>query len=450
MRNSALAGWGNFPRSEAEVVTPDSAKALLRAFDGADALVSRGFGRAYGDAALPSMPGGKVLSSLGSRRLLEFDAETGVLVAEAGVSLEEIIEVFLPRGWFLPTVPGTKHVTLGGAIAADIHGKNHHADGTLGTQVLWLELLTPAFGLLRCSPSEHADVFRATIGGMGLTGHICRLALRLRKVPSAWCKVRTIRSRDLAHTLALLGEHDAYYRHTVAWVDGLACGASTGRSVLMLGNEVPPQDLPASVADRPHHLPGRRRFSMPFNWPSWALGAWSVGLFNSCYYGLARDQEHLVDFEKFFFPLDSVAHWNRIYGTRGFVQFQAYFPDETAAAGLRACLEAIGLSRQASFLAVLKRSGPANGFLLSFLDKGYTLALDLPADPVALPPLMRELEAVLLRFSGRIYFAKDACATPSAVAAMYPGLPEFRRVKARLDPAGRLRSRLSERLKLHE
>lgn len=445
-----LAGWGNHPRVAADVVTPDSSQALLGAFVGTEPLVSRGLGRAYGDAALPASEGGKVLSSLGIRRLSEFDPETGVLVASAGVSLEEIIETFLPRGWFLPTVPGTKYVTLGGAVAADIHGKNHHVDGTLGAHVLWLELLTPARGLMRCSPSEHGDVFRATVGGMGLTGHIMRLALRLRKVPSAWCKVRTIRSRDLAHALALLGEHDLHYRHTVAWVDGLARGDSLGRSVLMLGNEAEPEDLPASAAARPHQSPRRRRFSVPFDWPSWALGTWSVRLFNACYYGLARDRERLVDFEKFFFPLDSVAHWNRAYGARGFVQFQAFFPDATAEAGLRACLEAISLSRQASFLAVLKRSGPANGFLLSFLDKGYTLALDLPADPVKMPPLMRELEAILLRHRGRIYFAKDAYATAAAVAAMYPSLPEFRDVKARLDPAGRLRSRLSERLKLHE
>lgn len=450
MRIPALSGWGNHPRIAADVITPWSMRELTREFEVDGSHISRGLGRSYGDAALPASEEGRVLSSLGLRRMLQFDEQTGVLVAEAGVSLAEVIDTFLPRGWFPSVVPGTKFITLGGAAAADIHGKNHHVDGTFGAHVLWLDLLTPAHGMLRCSQSEHREVFLATIGGMGLTGHICRLALRLRKVASAWCKVRTIRGRNLSHSLALLDEHDALYRHTVAWVDGLAGGPDLGRCVLMLGNEAGPSELPPEMATRPCQLPARRKLAVPFDFPSWALATWSVQLFNAVYYGISRDQESLVDFEKFFFPLDSVSHWNRIYGERGFTQFQVYFPDETAEAGLHACLEAISRSRQASFLAVLKRSGPANDFMLSFLDKGYTLALDLPCDQGALPALMRELEAILQRFRGRIYFAKDAWSTAAAVEAMYPALPVFRRLKSRLDPQGRLRSRLSERLKLHE
>ena len=450
MKTSDLAGWGNLPRVAAEVVTPGSARALVRDFGAGSLLISRGLGRAYGDAALPATEGGRVLSSLGLSRLLSFDEDTGVLIAESGVSLAEIIEVFLLRGWFLPTVPGTKFVTLGGAVAADIHGKNHHVDGTFGVHVLWLDLLTPARGELRCSPAENREVFLATIGGMGLTGHISRVALRLRRVPSAWCKVRTIRSRDLAHSLALLGEHDPHYRHTVAWVDGLASGASLGRCVLMLGNEAAPSDLPAGQAATPHRLPSRRKLTVPFDFPSWFLGPLFVRAFNTAYYGLARNQESLVDFEKFFFPLDSIAHWNRIYGHRGFVQFQAYFPDATAEAGLRACLESISRSRQCSFLAVLKRSGPANDFLLSFLDLGYTLALDIPGPAKTLAPLMAELDAILAAHRGKVYFAKDAFVSPSLIPAMYPRLDEFRRVQRALDPSGIVRSLLSTRLKLHD
>ncbi len=450
MRNPLIAGWGNFPKIRGRTVTPTTAQHLEDNFVGDAQIISRGLGRAYGDAALPARVDGDVLSSLGLRRIHEFNEETGVLIADAGASIAEIIEVLLPRGWFLPTVPGTKYVTLGGAAAADIHGKNHHVDGTFGSHVLWLEILTPASGLLRCSPSEGGDFFRATIGGMGLTGHICRLAIRLRRVPSAWCKVRTLLGRDLSHSLSLLGEHDIHYRHTVAWVDCLAKGESLGRSVLMLGNEAECADLPISIAAHPHRLPRHSKLSVPFNLPSWALGAWSVRLFNSFYYGYTRERERLVDFDRFFFPLDCISNWNRIYGSKGFVQFQAYFPDENAEPGLRSCLEAISRSKQASFLAVLKRSGPANDFLLSFLDKGYTLALDLSADPADLQPLMRQLEAILLQYNGRIYFAKDAYASPEAVAVMYPSLAEFRVLKARLDPNGRVRSRLSERLRLHE
>lgn len=448
MNTEQLAGWGRLPVVVAPQACPSTESELASTWSAPASRISRGLGRAYGDAALPAAPG-FALSTLGMAKMLSFSEEDGILVAEAGVSLAEIIEVFLPRGWFLPVVPGTKFVTLGGAVAADIHGKNHHVDGTFGTHVAWLDLLLPTGSLIRCSSQQEPEVFRATIGGMGLTGHIKRVAIRLRRVPSAWCKVRYERSRNLAHTLELLATNDSSYRHTVAWTDCIASGTALGRGVVMLGNEARPTDLPPAAASEPYRQPSRLRLSVPFDFPEFVLGPLTVGAFNKCYYGLAKETEQLVDFEKFFFPLDSVLDWNRIYGRRGFAQFQAYFPDATAEVGLRACLDAISRSRQASFLAVLKRCGPSNAFPLSFLDTGYTLALDLPGPAATLAPLMAELDAILAEHHGRVYFAKDAFVAPHLIPAMYPQLEEFRRLQRKLDPLGLMRSMLSSRLKLH-
>ena len=451
MPDSHIAGWGNLPTANAEVKTLDTETGLSGQVSSGVEFISRGLGRAYGDAALPSKEGGVVISGLGLKRFLSFDESTGILVAESGVSLAEIIKVFLPRGWFLPTVPGTKFVTLGGAVAADIHGKNHHIDGTFGVHVAWLDLVTANGAILNCSPLQNNDIFKATAGGMGLTGHIIRVAIRLRRVPSAYCKVRYIKSKNLNHTLSLLSEHDVNYRHTVAWMDCLASGVKLGRGVLMLGNEAEVTDLSKSqLRMGPYHLPHRPEILVPFNLPSWFLGNTFVKVFNFLYYGLAKDTVKIVDYENFFFPLDTIKHWNRIYGRRGFVQFQAYFPDATAEKGLQECLEAISRAGLASFLAVLKRSGKANEFPLSFLDKGYTLALDIPGDPQKLPSLMNELDSILSKYNGRIYFAKDAMVNPDLIATMYPKLEEFKRVKTLVDPKGVIQSRLSRRLHLHD
>lgn len=449
MNIERLAGWGRLPHVSALQACPATAAEMTAAWATPGQRISRGLGRAYGDAALP-VAGGFALSTLGMAKMISFDEPSGVLVAESGVSLAEIIEVFLPRGWFLPVVPGTKFVTLGGSVAADIHGKNHHVDGTFGAHVVWLDLLLPAGGLLRCSAGQEADVFRATIGGMGLTGHIERVAIRLRRVPSAWCKVRTLRGRDLAHTLELLARNDGSCRHTVAWMDCVAVGDRLGRGVVMLGNEADPAELPPKAASAPHLLPPKAKFAVPFDLPGCVLGPFTVGAFNAAYYALAKETERLVDFENFFFPLDAIRDWNRIYGRRGFAQFQAHFPDATAQSGLHACLAAISRSRQASFLAVLKRSGPANDFPLSFLDLGYTLALDLPGPAKTLAPLMAELDGILATHRGKVYFAKDAFVSPSLVPAMYPRLDEFRRLQRTLDPSRVMRSLLSTRLNLHD
>jgi decaprenylphospho-beta-D-ribofuranose 2-oxidase len=381
--------------------------------------------------------------------MLSFDEASGLLTAEGGVTLEQIIDTVHPRGWFLPTTPGTKFVTLGGAVASDVHGKNHHVDGTFGAHVSSFVLLTAQGESLRCSHIENREVFFATIGGMGLTGHIVEVSVRLHRVPSAWYRVRYERAHDLDSALAQLARGDNHYRYSVAWIDCLARGKNLGRSVLMLGNEASPDELAPKWQATPYSSPKKPPHTVPFDMPGWCLNAYSVAAFNQAFYTKHADCEKIVDYDTYFYPLDAVHEWNRIYGKRGFVQFQVLFPDDTASAGLREVLEAISEARLASFLAVLKRSGPANEALLSYLEPGFTLALDIPNHPTLLAPLLIKLDGLLVRYRGKVYFAKDTLCSPEIIPAMYPRLDEFRAIKAKLDPEGRIRSHLSERLKLH-
>jgi decaprenylphospho-beta-D-ribofuranose 2-oxidase len=444
--NSSASGWGRFPLVSARIAEPINHEAVLRAWMEPSRIISRGLGRSYGDPAVPDIPGGALLSNRGRTRMLEFDEATGELTAESGLSLAEIIDAFQPRGWFLPTTPGTKFVTLGGAIAADVHGKNHHVDGSFGAHVQRLTLLTGRGDVIACSPVDHADVFWATVGGMGLTGHILDLTVRLRRVPSAWYRVTYQKAQDLDTALQLLRERDGDFRYSVAWIDCLARGKNLGRSVLMLGNDAAPDELDRSYRGRPYEIPTKRAKSVPCDFPAWALNSWSVSAFNQVFYWKNANCTKIVDYDTFFYPLDGVHQWNRIYGSRGFVQYQALFPEATAAEGLREVLEAITEARLASFLAVLKRSGPAGSGWLSYLFPGYTLALDIPNVGEPLRTLVRLLDHILLNRGGRLYLAKDTLATPEVIQTMYPRLGDFQTLKRRLDPEGRIASGLSARL----
>lgn len=407
--------------------------------------ISRGLGRSYGDAALNQ--GAGVISHVRLNRFLGFNPETEILECEAGVSLAEIIEVFLPRGFFLPVTPGTKFVTVGGAIASDVHGKNHHQDGTLARFLVDFRLQIPSGEVLTCSPEENRELFWATVGGMGLTGAILSARIRLRPVESAYVEVDYQKARNLDEALAAFTESDAGYRYSVAWIDCLASGKSLGRSVLMRGNDAL-QDQVRAAGHDPLALPRRRVLSVPFDAPSISLNRFSIGALNTLYYASHRNAAgRLVDFDSFFYPLDSVHHWNRLYGRQGFVQYQAAFPTETAEDGLRELLERLAMAGRASFLAVLKRFGVANEGLLSFPFEGYTLALDLPGAP-GIQEFLRRLDELVLRFGGRVYLAKDALLSPDTFAAMYPRAQEFRSIKQRVDPLGRLSSSLARRIGL--
>ncbi|NDC63586.1 MAG: FAD-binding oxidoreductase, partial [Planctomycetia bacterium] len=325
---TTISGWGRTPAMPAALEEP-STWADARRLAAGDTWIARGAGRSYGDASLPTRDGGTVILGTGLDRMLAFDPRTGDLTAEAGVTLDDIITVFQPRGWFLPTTPGTKFVTLGGAVAADVHGKNHHVDGSFSAHVQAITLLTADGRELELTPQDHPRYFWATVGGMGLTGLILSVRLRLRRVPSAWYRVRYERAPDIDAAIGRLAEEDAGHRYSVAWIDCLASGKSLGRSVLMLGNDAEPEELPPAWRDRPMAIPGKRRLAVPFDFPNGALSGWSVSAFNQAFYWKHADGTHVVDYESYFYPLDSVRHWNRIYGRRGFVQFQALFPDRT-------------------------------------------------------------------------------------------------------------------------
>lgn len=441
-----LAGWGRHPVQDCVLQHSEAARQARDCVAAEDigTVVPRGMGRSYGDSALNA--GGAVADLSGMNCFRAFDEGTGLLACEAGVSFAQIIEHFLPRGWFLPTTPGTKYVTVGGAIAADIHGKNHHRVGSFGEFVQDFELLTASGQAVSCSRNDNAELFFATLGGMGLTGIILSARIRLVRVESAYLAVDYKQTSSFSHTLDLFEAGDAAYEHSVAWVDCLASGASLGRGVVMQANHAAVSELPESVRSWPLELPQKRRVCVPFVPPCTPLTRWTVRAFNAWFYRKHADERRIVDIDSFFYPLDAIDHWNRLYGPRGFVQYQAFFPRAHSRAGLAELLASVAASGAASFLAVLKSCGKSDGGLLSYLEPGHTLAIDMPFNPRTTPRLCRQFDEILLRHGGRLYLAKDAVTDAETFAKMYPRLAEFQRVKRQVDPQGRFSSSQARRL----
>lgn len=448
LRPSPLSGWGRAPVEECLVGQPFRQEQLAEALTSrsGQSVIARGLGRSYGDSALNRSAG--VLVQTRFNRLIEFDETSGTLTCEAGVSFADIIDTFLPRGWFLPTTPGTKFVTVGGAIAADVHGKNHHVDGSFGNFVDEIVLMLPSGEVTTCSPSTRPELFWATIGGMGLTGFILAAKFRLLAVEAAYYGVDYRRTKNLEESLQAFVETNDRYRYSVAWIDCLAGGKNLGRSVLMLANDAKTTDLPSNLASRPFDVPRKLQKVVPFDFPGFTLNPLSVRAFNTLYYGVHSDGRKWVDFDSFFYPLDGIHHWNRIYGRRGFVQYQALFPAAVASAALQELLEAVSRSKRASFLAVLKACGPRGKGMLSYLHEGYTLALDFPNTGEDLREFAGELDQILLSHGGRLYLAKDALMSRETFDAMYDRADEFRRLKEQIDPEHRISSSQARRLGL--
>jgi decaprenylphospho-beta-D-ribofuranose 2-oxidase len=444
-----VSSWGRYPKSTSCVFRPErwaDVETVLRQGRFPTCL-ARGLGRSYGDAAL-NLQGGLLLMER-LNRFLSFDPAGGRLRCESGVTIKDILEVFVPRGWFLPVTPGTQYVTMGGALACDVHGKNHHKHGSISEHVEEFLLLRADGKRVRCSKTENPELFWATAGGLGLTGIIVELTLRLRPITSAFMKVDYDRTKDLDETMGWLEEQDSDYDYSVAWIDCLASGSKTGRGVLIRGNHAVLDDLDEGRRARPLAFTRARRWSVPFDMPGSLLGRYSMRAFNSLYYHRSprRRSSVLVDLESFFYPLDSLLEWNRLYGKRGFVQFQCVLPFETSRAGLGLLLERLSRTGNASFLAVLKRLGAEQG-LLSFPSPGYTLAMDIPLSGDHLFDFLNELDQLVLSHGGKIYLAKDARMSQGMVEAMYPGLKEWRRIKKELDPGGLFSSDLCRRLQL--
>lgn len=443
---TSLSGWGRYDPVLCHSISPASRQSLADILSNETNYIARGMGRSYGDSAV--LAGGHVIGQRFLNRFLSFDEQTGILHCEAGATLEQILAFAVPRGWFLATTPGTKFVTLGGAIAADVHGKNHHVDGTFGTCVKELTLVLASGETLTCSTTSDPEAFWATIGGMGLTGFVRDAKIQLQRCASAYFHVNYRRYAGLEETLLALSDQGEPFRYSVGWIDCLARGRNLGRTVLMLANDSDPSRLPPSLQAAPLAPPKGRKLTLPFDFPSCALNPLSVSWFNRLYYLRQQDRWAVQHYSSFFYPLDSVHHWNRIYGRRGFIQYQALFPDETAGPGLRGVLETLSGYGLASFLAVIKRSGPANPSPLSFLFKGYTLALDIPNVGPRLLEMTRKLDRILLANGGRLYLAKDSLMDAATFDAMYPRKSEFLAVKKRLDPKNRFVSDQARRLEL--
>jgi len=438
-----LTGWGRTAASAAEVWSPVTAEELAGAARraGPRGAIARGLGRCYGDAA--QRAGGLVIDTTAVSSILELDEEAAVVRVLAGTSLDTLLRVLVPRGWFVPVTPGTRFVTVGGMVASDVHGKNHHHDGAIGRHVVSL-VLADADGERRTlTPEATPAEFWATVGGMGLTGTIVEVTFRLERITSSKVAVETRRLPDLDASFAALREGATRHRYSVCWIDLVAGGRSLGRSVLTQGDFAPGSGSPDDLA----YAPGPVVPSPPA--PNGLLNKLSIRAFNELWFRKApthREGEH-QSIPAFFHPLDMLAGWNRLYGPRGFLQWQCVVPFG-AEEVLRRCIEALVDLGVPSFLAVLKTMGEADPAPMSFPAPGWTLALDVPAGSPELAAVLDRLDEHVVEAGGRNYLAKDSRARPELVPSMYPRLDEWRAVRHELDPRGVFRSDLSERLRL--
>lgn len=437
-----LSGWGRYPVTDCLVVEPATVEDASRLLEHAPSI-ARGNGRSYGDSSLA--PGGTVMTRR-LDRMLAFDEAAGNLTCEAGTLLADIVAVFVARGWFPPVTPGTKFVTVGGMIAADVHGKNHHAAGSFCDHVLWLDLALGDGTVLRCSRAEHPDLFSATCGGMGLTGIILRASFTLIPIPSAWIGQKVERAPNLEHAMTRF-EAAQHWTYSVAWVDCLATGPDLGRSVIFLGEHAPRERLLQPDSKVPFHRAPRKSRRVPFDLPQISLNRLSVRFLNKLYYRLQTPRSSLADVDQYFYPLDTLLEWNRIYGRTGFVQYQCVLPLDASREGLTELLSVAAREGSASFLAVLKLMGRGSFGHLSFPMEGYTLTLDFPATLATLR-LLDRFDAIVGACGGRLYLAKDARTSPLMIEAGDPKLAAFREVRRRYGLNQRFCSAQSARLGL--
>lgn len=428
-----LTGWGRYPRVDGSLVAGEDLVRLSRR-----AALSRGLGRAYGDAALPA-DGGRVLHTVLGDRFLDFDAETGVLRAEAGLSQSTLMRTLLQHNWFTPVSPGTQYVTLGGMVASDIHGKNHHVHGTFGNFVRGLTLRLGTGDVVRVTPDSDAPLFWATLGGMGLTGHILEVEVALEKLASPYIYEESERFGSLREAFVALNEAGEKWPMTVCWIDTSATGAKMGRGILNRGRWATADEAP-TAAPRLGTSP-----AVPDVFPNGVMNPFTVRALNTVWYWLhgAGSKKHVLSPDKFYYQLDLLREWNRGYGRRGFTQYQCVMPrDPDLYEAFLRRFQALG---GCSFITVLKDTGPQGPGMLSFPQEGTTVAVDIPLND-GVPKLIHELNAMVIANGGRIYLAKDAFTTPEELRAMYPRIDEFLAVRERVDPQRTLTSALSQRL----
>ena len=419
MSGGQFQSWGRLDFGPQAGVPFDQRLSALPNCGPDETLLPYGNGRSYGDSCLNT--GGVLIDCRRLDRFISFDADNGVLRCEAGVLLADIIDVAVPRGWFLPVSPGTRFVTIGGAIANDVHGKNHHKAGTFGCHIRCFELLRSTGERLLCSPDENRDYFQATIGGLGLTGVVTWAEFQLKPVANAFIDQEVIRFHDLAAFFSLSEGSDAEFEYTVAWIDCLASGTSLGRGLFMRGNHA------QTVASDPPKAP-RASLSVPFAPPLSLVNGLSLRAFNAVYYHKQRRDQVAgqVHYQPFFYPLDAIGNWNRMYGPKGFYQYQCVLPPAHGEPGMAAILQAIAAAGLGSFLAVLKVFGDiASPGLMSFPRPGVTLALDFPNSGDKVRGLLDRLDAITGECGGAVYPAKDARMAPALFRQAYPEMEKF-------------------------
>ncbi|WP_394850191.1 FAD-binding oxidoreductase [Pendulispora brunnea] len=441
-----LSGWGANVRVDCVVREPETEAQVAAWLDPAG-TIARGLGRSYGDAALND--GKHVIGMTRFNRYIAFDEATGTLVCEAGVSLEDILRHFAPRGWFPMITPGTKFVTVGGCIANDVHGKAHHAQGCFSSCVDRLTILLASGEIVAASRTENPDLFWATFGGMGLLGIILTVSLRLRKVETTYFRQKAIRVNDLEAMLAALDEYDHVFPYSVATLDVFATGARLGRGVLVVGDHASRDDLPARLASDPLRVSGPPKLTVPFELPAFTLNRVSIRFVNAVVQQIQAHASSISHYEAFVYPLDKLAHWNRGYGPNGFAQYQFVIPFANGLQRMRDILTTILSSGELPFLNVLKRLGKESGGLLSFPQEGYTFAIDFPIRRNT-AALLKRLDAMVLDAGGRVYLGKDSFLDAPTFRAMYPNLDRWLELKAKYDPNGVFTSDLGRRVGLTE
>ncbi len=444
-----LTGWGRTAPSGALVRRPRSDDDVAHAIDAAPdrGTIARGLGRSYGDAAQNA--GGDVLDLTGLHGVRALDLDHGVVRASAGTSLDELMRRLVPLGWFVPVTPGTRYVTVGGAVAADIHGKNHHTEGSFCTHVTEITLQTASGERLVVGPDRQPEIFWATAGGMGLTGVVLDATFRLLPIETSRIRVDTERCSDLDDLMSRMAARDHEYRYSVAWIDCLARGKSLGRSVLTRGDHARLDDLAPKQRATARAFDPRMLVTAPPWVPRGLVNPLTMRAFNEVWFRKAPREERggIETISGFFHPLDMVDGWNRMYGSTGFLQYQFVVPFGAEDA-VRMAVERLSAAGAASFLAVLKRFGPADPGPLSFPAPGWTLALDIPAGDPGLGALLDGLDDLVVEAGGRVYLAKDSRVRPELLGRMYPRLDEWREVRAKLDPDHVFQSDLARRLAL--
>ena len=442
-----VTGWGRTAATAATVERPTDPDQVVELIGsaGSRGLVARGLGRSYGDPAQNA--GGLVLDLTGLDQVLSLDLEAGLVRVQAGVSLDALLRLVVPCGWFVPVTPGTRMVTIGGAIAADVHGKNHHRDGSFGQHVESFELALPDGSVTTVTPANDPELFWGTCGGMGLTGVVLTATLRLMRAPTPLMRVDTVRAADLDELVAALVEAEDGHRYSVAWIDTLATGHRAGRGIVTSGEHASLDDVAERSRRRPPGYAPKVRAAAPGWVPPGLLNRASIAAFNETWFRKAPRNEvgALQSIGAFFHPLDGVQGWNRLYGPRGFLQYQCVVPEE---ATLRTILERLAAAKVPSFLAVLKRFGAASPGPLSFPRPGWTLAIDIPAATPGLGPVLDRIDQLVAEAGGSIYLAKDSRLRPELLPDLYPQLAAWRLLRDRVDPHRRLVSDLSRRLSL--